>query len=280
MSSTMTPDNIQAALESLESELPSLTGKDAWNTIKDEFHTLKRRLQESDDPEECDRLASELIDLLVPYEDARDRLKEETRLQHIRVVLQDTMETDLPAFAATMGMDNMIVEPSAAIVLKSMVVDPEESEVRLIKIKEGGIEGGKSIKIHNLHLNLRVMTELIASTTITGTTVITQPDPHIVVAGVLLIINSLTETVTIPLSEEETSVFWGLVLARDSDNSAEECLIVEYTNDERIKHGRQPLTNEGVRGALRRLEKLKSVEPLEGEQDTDIWRIVEKYEIS
>lgn len=276
----MTPDNIQAALESLESELPSLTGKDAWNTIKDEFHTLKRRLQESDDPEECDRLASELIDLLVPYEDARDRLKEETRLQHIRVVLQDTMETDLPAFAATMGMDNMIVEPSAAIVLKSMVVDPEESEVRLIKIKEGGIEGGKSIKIHNLHLNLRVMTELIASTTITGTTVITQPDPHIVVAGVLLIINSLTETVTIPLSEEETSVFWGLVLARDSDNSAEECLIVEYTNDERIKHGRQPLTNEGVRGALRRLEKLKSVEPLEGEQDTDIWRIVEKYEIS
>ena len=123
------------------------------------------------------------------------------------------------------------------------------------------------------------MTELIASTTITGTTVITQPDPHIVVAGVLLIINSLTEAVTIQLSEEETSVFWGFVLARDRDNSAEECLIAEYTNDERIKHGRQPLTNDGVRDALRRLEKLKSVEPVEGEQDTDIWRIVEKYEI-
>jgi len=280
MPGIMTPENILAALDSLESELPALTGKEAWGAIKDDFHTLKQRLQKSCNFEKRDRLTSELIDLLVPYNDARDRLNEETRVQHIRAVLRETMETDLPAFAATMGVDNTIVEPSAAIVLESMVVDPEELEVRLIKIKEGGIEGGKSIKIQNLHLDLRVMTELVASSTITGTTVITQPDPHIVVAGVLLIINSLTETVTIQLSEEETSVFWGLVLARDRDNSAEECLIAEYTNDERIKHGRQPLTNEGVRDALRRLEKLKSVEPVEGEQDTDIWRIVEKYEIS
>lgn len=281
----MTPDNIQAALDSLESELPSLTGKEAWETIKDEFRALEHGLQESDDPEERDRLASELVDLLVPYERARDQLREETRLQHIRAVLQDTIETDLPAFAATMSVDNNIVEPSADIAMKSMVVDPDQEEagLRLITIKEGGIAPGKSIKIRNFHLDLPSMTELIASSTITGTTVITQPDPHIVVAGVLLIISSLTETVTSKLSEEVTSVFWGLVLARDRDSSAGECLIAECTNNERIKYGRQQLTDEGVRDALHRLETIRSVELVDGKEDTEdkenTWRIVEKYEI-
>ena len=275
MPGIMTPENIQAALDSLKSELPSLTGRDAWEAIEDEFHTLKIRLQASDDTEEHDRLASELIDLLVPYEHARDRLREEIRLAYIRAVLQDTMETDLPAFVASMGGDNKIVEPSAVVILKSIVVDLEESEVRLIEIKEGGIEPGKSVKIRNFHLDLLSMTELIAG----AGAIIPVADP--VVAGVLLTIGILTKVpkaITIQLSEQETSVFWGLVLARDADNAAEESLIAEYTNDERKKTGRLPFTNEGVRDALHRLENLKSVELVEGKQD--IWRIVEKYEIS
>ncbi len=128
------------------------------------------------------------------------------------------------------------------MVLKSIVVDPDDSEVRLIKIKEGGTEPGKSVKIRNFHLDLLSMTELIA------TTLITVADP--VVAGVLLIIGSLTripKAITIEISEQETSVFWGFVLARDADNSAEESLIAEHTNNERKKNGRLPLTNEGVR---------------------------------
>ncbi|MEA1893887.1 MAG: hypothetical protein U9N36_01545 [Euryarchaeota archaeon] len=283
MPGIMTPDNIQAALESLESELPSLTGKETWETIKDEFHALKHRLQESDNPEERDRLASELVDLLVPYKHARDQLREETRLQHIRAVLQDTIETDLLAFAATMSVDNKIVEPSADIAMKSMIVDldQEEAGLRLITIKEGGIEPGKSIKIRNFHLDLPSMTELIAGA---SSVLITVADP--VIAGVLLIIGSLTKvpgTITSQLSEQETSVFWGFVLARDRDNAAEESLIAKYTNDERMKHGRLPLTNEGVRDALYRLEKLKSVELVKGKEDTEekenTWRIVEKYEI-
>ena len=271
MSSIMTPDNILAALESLESQLPSLTGKEAWETIKDDFDTLKLSLRDNNDPEERDKLASELVDFLVPYKHARDRLKDEIRLQHIRVVLRDTMETDLPAFAAKMGVDQKIVESSAVVVLKSIVIDQDESEVRLIKIKEDGVEPGKSVKIHNFHLDLRLMTELILGSTIT------IADPLIAVAGVLQIISSLNKAITIQLSEQETSVFWGLVLARDADNSAEENLIAEYTNNERKKNGRLPLTNEGLRDALRMLEKIKCVELVEGKQDT--WRIVEKYEI-
>ena len=273
MSSIMTPENILAALESLKSQLPSLTGKEAWETIKDDFDTLKLSLQDSNDPKERDRLASELVDLMVPYEHARDRLKDEIRLQHIRGVLRDTMETDLPVFAAKMGVDQKIVESSAAVVLKSIVIDQDESEVRLIKIKEGGIEPGKSVKIRNFHLDLLSITELIATSM--------ENDPDSVIAGVLLIISSLTKipkAITIQLSEQETSVFWGLVLARDADNSAEENLISEYTNNERKKNGRLPLTNEGLRDALRMLEKLKSIELVEGKQDT--WRIVEKYKIS
>ena len=119
------------------------------------------------------------------------------------------------------------------------------------------------------------MAELIAGA---SSVLITVVDP--VIAGVLLTIGSLTKVpraITSQLSEQETSVFWGLVLARDRDNSAEESLIAEYTNDERKKTGRLPLTNEGVRDALHRLEKLKSVELVEEKENT--WRIVEKYEI-
>jgi len=195
MSSIMTPDNILAALDSLESELPSLTGNEAWETIKGDFDTLKLSLQDSNDPEERDRLTSELVDLLVPYRHARDRLKDEIRLQHIRGVLRDTMETDLPAFAANMGVDNKIVESSAAVVLRSIVINKDESGVRLIKIKEGSIEQGRSIKIRNFHLDLLSMTELIA------TSIVTAANP--VVAGVLFIIGSLTKipkAITIQLS--------------------------------------------------------------------------------
>ena len=276
MSSIMTPDNILAALKSLESELPLLIGKEAWETIKDDFDTLKLGLQDSNDPEERDRLTSELVDLLVPYKHARDRLKDEIRLQHIRGVLRDTMETDLPKFTKKMGVGNKIVESLAAVVLKSIVIDQEESGVRLIKIKEGGIEPGKSIKIRNFHLDLLLMTELIGTSILTSTLAVVNP----VVAGVLLIIGNLTKIpkmITSQLSEQETSVFWGFVLARDADNLAEESLIAEHTNYERKKSGHLPLTSEGVRDALRMLEKLKSVELVEGKQDT--WRIVEKYEI-
>jgi hypothetical protein len=283
MLSMMTSDNIVAALVSLESELPSLTGKEAWETIKDEFRTLRLRLRDSNDPEERDRLASELIDLLDPYEYARDGLNEEIRLQHIRAVLRDTMETDLLAFAAKMGVDNKkIIEPSAAVALESMMAEPEDSGVseagvRLIKIKEGGIDAGKTIKIRNFHLDLAMIGELVASTTMTVDKIIHQLDPQIVIAGVLLIICSLTRAITIQLSEQETSVFWGFVLARDADNVAEEGLITKYTNKERVKIGLLPLTNEQVKNILCRLKALKSVELVEGEQD--IWRIVEKYRI-
>lgn len=275
----MTPGNILAALDSLEGELPLLTGKDAWETIKDEFRTLRLRLRDSNDPEERDRLASELIDLLVPYEHARDGLNEEIRLQHIRTVLRDTMETDLPAFAKAMGLDKKIVEPSAAVALESIMAEPEDlgAGVRLIKIKEGGKDVGKTIKIRNFHLDLAMIGELAASTTMTVDKIIHQPDPQIVVAGVLLIIRSLTRAITIQLSEQETSVFWGFVLARDADNVGEEGLITKYTNKERVKIGLLPLTNEQVKNILCRLKVLKSVELVKGKQD--IWRIVEKYRI-
>lgn len=192
------------------------------------------------------------------------------------------METDLPAFAKAMGPDKKPVEPSVAVALESIMAKPEDSGVseagvRLIKIKEGGIDVGKTIKIRNFHLDLAMIGELAASTTMTVDKIIHQPDPQIVVAGVLLIIRSLTRAITVQLSEQETSVFWGFVLARDANNVAEEGLITESTNKERVKIGLLPLTNEQVKNILCRLKALKSVEFVKGKQD--IWRIVEKYKI-
>ena len=51
MSGIMTPENILAALNNMESELSSQTGNEVWETIKDKFHTLKPMLRDRNDPE-------------------------------------------------------------------------------------------------------------------------------------------------------------------------------------------------------------------------------------
>ena len=122
MSSVMNPDNILGAFAVLESELPLLTGKD-WQAVEKKLRILKLQIRESKNPGERDRLASKIVDLILPYKLARNRFNEGICLQHIRSVLQDTLENDLPEFARTMGADKKTVKASADVVLKLLAAE-------------------------------------------------------------------------------------------------------------------------------------------------------------
>jgi|LGOV01.1.fsa_nt_gb hypothetical protein len=282
MSSAMTPETILAALTSLEEELPPLVGLKSWKSIEKEFQAHMHRLQHSSDPVDREISASELVNIVAPYDDARERLREEIYLQHIRAVLRDTMEKELPPIAAAIGVDDKVITPSADVALQSMVTEPAKSGapkdgVRLIKIKTCGIGGGKTIKIRNLHLDLGVLIDLGAGVTMTVSKIVGQPHPIIIVAGVLLTIRSLMKAMTVSLSEQEASVFWGLIGAQNASIRADKTAIRKHTNSERTQYGLSALNENQVTEALKRLQALKCVKV--SVQKPETWRIVENYTI-
>ena len=278
MSSVMNPDNILGAFAVLESELPLLTGKD-WQAVEKKLRILKLQIRESKNPGERDRLASKIVDLILPYKLARNRFNEGICLQHIRSVLQDTLENDLPEFARTMGADKKTVKASADVALKLLAAESTSSGagVRLVKIKPGGIEGGKTIKTRNLHLELGVLIDLGAGATMTVSKIVGQPHPIIIIAGILLTIRALSKAMTFPISEREASVFWGLIQTQRVSACADKPAITTHTNNERTKYGLCALGENQVTDALKRLQALKCVEL--SEQKPDTWLIVENYEI-
>jgi len=274
----MNPDNILGAFAVLESELPLLTGKD-WQTVEKKLRVLKLQIRESKNPEERDRLASKIVDIILPYELARDRFNEEIRLQHIRSVLKDTLKNDLPEFARTMGADKKTVKASTDVALKLLATESTSSGagVRLVKIKPGGVDGGKTIKTRNLHLDLAVLIDLGAGATMTVSKIVGQPHPIIILAGILLTIRALSKAITCSISEREASVFWGLIQAQRAGACIDKPAITTHTNNERTKYGLYQLGENQVTDALKKLRALKCVEL--SEQKPDTWLIVEDYEI-
>jgi len=237
------------------------------------------QIRESKNHEQRDRLASKIVDIILPYELARDRFNEEICLQHIRSVLKDTLENDLPEFARTMGADKKTVKASTDVALKLLATESTSSGagVRLVKIKPGGIDGGKTIKTRNLHLELGVLIDLGAGATMTVSKIVGQPHPIIIIAGILLTIRAVSKAMTFPISEREASVFWGLIQAQRASACADKPAIATHTNNERTKYGLCALGENQATDALKRLHALKCVEL--SEQKPDTWLIVEDYDI-
>jgi hypothetical protein len=281
MSSAMSADNILAAFTNLQPALPSLVGK-GWEAIEKKFEAQMDWLQHSTNPKERERLASALVDIIAPYDQAQKRVQDEIQLQHMRVVLKDTIDKDLAGLAATLGLHRSVVEQSAELALRSMVAGPAEPGVsedtlRLIKIKAGGIDGGRTVKFNNLHLDLGELIGLAGEVTMTGSAIVAQPHPIIIVAGVLLIIRALRKAMTVSLSEREASVFWGLIGAQIESFYPDRIAILKHTNAGRAKFGLSALDEDQVTAVLKKLQALKCVK-ISG-QKPETWRIVENYEI-
>lgn len=281
MSDFMSPYNILAALNRIEEELPTLVGEEGWSKIGEDLITTLDKLRLSTDSAEQEELADKLIDLVSGYGQARACLNAEIDVQ---VAVKDELAGDLKAIAerlAGISKDDAQTFVEAAYYPLGWSFDPEvlskPDPERRITIKPGGLKGGRSIKFSNVHLDLGEMSEMGAGALLLGYDAITKSHPLVIVAGVLLTIRALSKAMTVELSEQEASVFWGFVQSRDRENSASNRAIFEQTNVERRRYGLDALTEAQFKNAMIILEQLKCIEKVEGKPDS--WRIIEQYKI-
>jgi hypothetical protein len=281
MSDRMSPYNILAAVNRIRAELPTLVDADGWSRIGPDLDEALAALRSSRAPAEQEDLADRIVELLNAYEQANARFNAEIAIQD---AVKNDLAGELAAIAARLSKGTAgDAEPSleAAYYTLSWSFDPTDLPVpevdRSITIRPGGLKGGKSVKFSNLRLDLGEMSELAGGAMLAGFNAIDEAHPLVMVAGVLLTIRALMKAMTIELTENEASVFWGFVHARNTDNTAPEDTIFERTNTERQRYGLDALRESQFRNALAALEQLKCIE--KSQSRPVYWRIVEKYRI-
>lgn len=262
-----------AAVKRIYADLPELVGVD-WTTIQPQVDQYIAQLEAQPN---AYLPATQLAGLLAKYEPARQRLTDEMTIQ--RVISQNTADR-MRNIAGNLGFDPDTIDGLTAAAYARLdweadpetVPEPEDTRVRHITIAEGGIDGGQSVKFRNMRLDLGDFTKIAAGFVTTGFDVIDKPHPLLIAAGVLLTAAALHDTMTIELSEQEASVFWGMIQAGARDLT--EATILTTTNTEREKYGLDALNDAQVRHSLTKLEQIKSIQQVD-----DHYRIIERYTI-
>jgi len=271
MPNHLTPENFLLVLDRLNAQLPLLVGSPEWETMSSEVQSRVHRLRTSSDLGERNDLVDGLLDILTPFEKARKALKTELELQP---AIQET-QTIIEQFAPEINSQEAQAIASRAAHLSWTPADASPPTVRSLKLRKGGVGGAKSIKFSHLQLDIGEASAIAAGAIATGASIVEKSHFLIILAGVLYTIRSLTEAMSIEISEQESSVFWGCIQSCKKNRIASENEIISATNDERARYGLSTLTEEEIRNTLRRLETLKSVKSVAQGQ----WRIIEHYRV-
>lgn len=269
------PRFIRSAVTRIHDELPDLVGAD-WATIQPQVDAHLTALQVQPDDY---RESAGLVGLLARYEAARLRLDQELTVQeivaaNITPAMADMQyATDEAVMAALMAGLAWEVDPAT-------VPSPEERDrtARGITLKDGGAAGGRSIKFRNLDLDLGQMLTVGAGFLLAGHDMLDKPTPFMVAGGILVMVGTLLNEMTVRIEQQEATVFWGFIVATNShpqDRQASADAVFATTNTERTRRGLPALTDEQFRHSLYKLQQLGSIERLE----SDHFRMVEKFKV-
>jgi len=279
-----------AALDRIETELPNLIGSSGWEIVGEKIKALIHQIKYGSNSDEQDFAYMDLIALIAPYHIAHERLDKE-------IAIQETIEQEykmaLATFAKTLRVkDTDLTSSSTALtyILQGIVTSeslPTTEELKIYReenqenrgntsIKLGGIGGGKNIRFRKLNIKLDDVSLLGAS--IFLHIFATAPNPLLIALGVIWAIAKLKNAMTIPISEHEASVFWGLIQSRNPlDKTISEEKAYQITNQERHNYNLDPLHPSQFQRALKILEELQSIQPVYGKEKT--WKIVDNYTI-
>lgn len=274
---TRAPHFILASVKRIYPELPTLVGDD-WTRIQQEVDELIAQMEARPNQ----RMASiELMDILAEYDAAQKRLKDENTVQ---AVISKNIEDDIAEIAQSLGFDADTVDGLVAATYKNMRWDVDKDSIpddevttKSVTLKPGGVEGGKSVKFKNMNIDWGDFAKISAGFVTTGFDIIDKPHPLLIAAGALLTIAALHDVMTIDLSEQEASVFWGFIVAAGdkSDKQARGSDILTATNTEREKYGRDALNEKQLTQALTKLERIHSIKQI----DDTTWQIIERYSV-
>lgn len=282
MSNYRSPQHTLNAFNRIENELPSLVGENSWPGIEDQYQSQMKLLRQSSDENERALLAFELIELFTPYPDALKRLDMEIELQGlITATLEPTLKPLVAQIKANANEVDTALTALEYVTQWSLDPDdlPDVAQIhdRSVTLHDGGLDGGKTIKIQNLEFDFEKMPQLASGMLLTIYGAFDKPHPLIIAAGILVTIASVVKAMTEELSEQETSVFWGMIEAC-GNNSATEAEILQATNNTRAQYGMLSLNEMQLLNSLRKLERLECIEQTQKESVTH-WRIIEKYKI-
>jgi hypothetical protein len=149
---------------------------------------------------------------------------------------------------------------------------PDDMVTRDITLSEGGIGGATSVKFKNMRVTRWDFATIAAGFVATGFDITNAPHPLFIAACIILTARALRDTLDVPLSEQEASVFWGMIRAGKLNLTEADVLLA--TNKERVQYGLAELKAIQVQHSLTKLEKVKSIE-----RSGDKYRIIEGYEI-
>ena len=260
-------ENILMALDQIENDLPSLVGEKGWLKISKPFKEKLKQLRNSGEKKEQALLSTELIAMLWPYSGAIECLH---AARHSTDLYWNLM-TNFASLAVTLGLDTRIAQQLTEAASQSQALK------RMVMVKPGGIGKTKTIKIKNLEFDFGEIGGLAGGIILTAMDIIGEKNYLFMAAGIVIIAASLYKAISVEISEQEATVFWGFIQACDVKKEADEVKILKHTNAERKKFSLESLTKDKVKYSLLKLSSLNSVKAVEGKPDK--WRIIEKYRI-
>lgn len=280
MSNPKSPEFILAAVNRIYGELPTLIGQDTWTEIVSDIDKNMNAIGSLELPSERLLPAMELFKTLSKYEITRSRLASELKMQEIISGNIGDIFAGLSTHDANLR-DQLIAELYMAVNWEIDAEDlpefREDSQQRSISIKAGGIGGAKSFKFQNFSLDIASMMTTASGFLFTGQSILDKPKPFVIAAGMLVMVGTLLHSMTKDIGEQEATVYWGFIVLM---NDTEEELVSESnalwaTNNEREKHGIDPLGMSQFKNSLRILESLGSIKRV----DKDNWRVVEEFKL-
>jgi hypothetical protein len=265
---TTNPTITYETVRAMEPELPALVGAADWPAVAAELDALHAAWADAAAPAATAadvarlRLAARYRVVLAPYAAARQRLfRAEGGLS-----LYDDVLGGVAALLAGLGDAD---GAARAAELR------QAGERRILFLKAVG-EPAKSVKLDNLEFDFGALS--LAAAGILGA-VATLADPTTsglaLGAAVLLILHELYQMMEREVSVDDASVYWGLVQAGGASKQAGLPATLAATNAARAAAHLEGLTEQELRRALLALERMKSIEQVEGV--VDVWRVIEVH---
>ena len=263
MTNEIEPTQVLQAVRSLYSELPSMVGEKDWDdTIKPTVDQYLSELEQSQiNSSGAIQASLKLMQCLSRIPDVREKIRTHLMIQQVEKTTGESIDPEIKSSMVFFRLDNA-----------------DEESVRRITIKKEGIDGATSYKLSNLYLDRQRLLDALADTASGAVGVLTNPNPFGIIAGVLGVFRALYKAITVDISQQDASVFWGLIQGQADQAAISENSLLDITNDQRQKLGISQLSSDELRSSLSVLEKVKSIKKAPGK--SGYFTIVESFRIT
>lgn len=262
MNDKFAPASLLKAFSIIEDDLPLLIGESDWNSMAKEYSRLLHQLRDSQDEETQLELCVELVDLLTPFKPAKSKLASIVNSLDLR----SRVLTDVALLAEKMNC------PAEGISQFNQEISRIPSSTKAVFMKED-FSKAKSVKLGNYNFNFGNGAEIAAGIFSLINTTFSENNYLLAAAGILLIAAGLSKALTVEISEQDASVFWGLIKAGETSKTAKVDLILKHTNQEREKVWLDSLSEKEAKNSLLKLSVIGCVQKVNKPKDG--WQIIE-----